>query len=60
LTHVGGRLSLGAGTLPNEPADFVRWIAHTQAVKPAAQMPAFGMLAPEELDALAAYLESLQ
>jgi cytochrome c oxidase subunit 2 len=60
LTHVGGRLSLGAGTLPNEPGDFVQWIAHTQDVKPGALMPAFGMLPPEELRALAAYLESLQ
>lgn len=60
LTHVGGRVSLGAGILANEPADFVRWIAHTQAVKPAVLMPAFGMLPPEDLDALVAYLESLQ
>lgn len=60
LTHVGSRLSLGAGILPNEPDNFVRWIAHTQDVKPAVQMPAFGMLPPEELRALAAYLDSLQ
>jgi cytochrome c oxidase subunit II len=60
LTHVGGRLSLGAGTLANESADFVRWIAHTQTVKPDVQMPAFGMLPPDDLNALAAYLESLQ
>jgi cytochrome c oxidase subunit 2 len=60
LTHVGGRLSLGAGILPNEPEAFVRWLAHTQTVKPAVQMPAFGMLPPEELRALAAYLEGLQ
>jgi cytochrome c oxidase subunit 2 len=60
LTHVGGRVSLGAGILANEPAAFVRWIAHTQEVKPAVLMPAFGMLPPEDLDALAAYLESLQ
>lgn len=60
LTHVGGRLSLGAGILPNEPDDFARWIAHTADVKPAVQMPAFGMLPPEDLRALAAYLDSLQ
>lgn len=60
LTHVGGRVSLGAGILPNEPDDFVRWVAHTQRVKPAVLMPAFGMLPPEELRALAAYLDSLQ
>jgi cytochrome c oxidase subunit 2 len=60
LTHVGSRLSLGAGILPNEPEDFLRWVAHTHDVKPEVQMPAFGMLPPEELQALAHYLESLQ
>jgi cytochrome c oxidase subunit 2 len=60
LTHVGSRLSLGAGILPNEPAAFHRWIANTESLKPGVQMPAFGMLAPEELRALAAYLESLK
>jgi cytochrome c oxidase subunit 2 len=60
LTHVGGRLSLGAGVLANEPDDFVRWMTHTQDVKPAVRMPAFGMLPPEELRALAAYLDGLR
>ena len=27
LTHVGSRLSLGAGNVPNEPDAFRRWIA---------------------------------
>ncbi len=60
LTHVGSRLSLGAGILPNEPAAFERWIAHTDKVKPAVLMPHWRMLPPEDLRALAAYLESLQ
>lgn len=60
LTHVGSRLSLGAGILPNEPDDFQRWIAHTDRVKPDVHMPAFGMLPPEEVRALAAYLDGLQ
>jgi cytochrome c oxidase subunit 2 len=60
LTHVGGRLSLGAGILPNEPEAFRRWIAYTENVKPGVHMPAFGMLPPEELQALAAYLDGLQ
>jgi cytochrome c oxidase subunit 2 len=59
LTHVGGRLSLGAGSLSNAPEAFLRWIAHTQNVKPQAAMPAFGMLPPEELRALAVYLDGL-
>ncbi len=60
LTHVGSRLSLGAGILRNEPGGFRRWIASPEHVKPGALMPAFGMLPPGELRALAAYLESLE
>lgn len=60
LTHVGSRLSLGAGVLANEPDDFLRWIAHTAEVKPGAHMPAFGMLPLDELRALASYLDGLQ
>ena len=60
LTHVGSRLTLGAGTLPNDPGAFVRWIERTERVKPGVHMPSFGMLERRELHALAAYLESLQ
>lgn len=60
LTHVGSRLSLGADTVPNDPAGFVRWLADTNRVKPGVLMPHYGMLPREEHDALAAYLESLQ
>jgi cytochrome c oxidase subunit II len=60
LTHVGSRLSVAAGVLPSEPESFHRWIANTESVKPGVQMPAFGMLPPEELRALAAYLEGLK
>jgi cytochrome c oxidase subunit 2 len=60
LTHVGSRISLAAGTLPNENADFIRWIARPEHAKPGAQMPAFGMLAGDDLRALAAYLNGLQ
>lgn len=60
LTHVGSRLSLGAGTLANRPDDLLRWVAHTKDIKPSVHMPAFGMLPQEDLRALAAYLESLE
>jgi cytochrome c oxidase subunit 2 len=60
LTHVGSRLSLGAGTLPNDPNAFERWIQQTHAVKPDVLMPAFHMLPAEETRALAAYLEGLK
>lgn len=60
LTHVGGRLSIGAGLLPSEPEAFYRWTAHTKDVKPDVLMPSFGMLPDEDLDAIAAYLAGLQ
>jgi cytochrome c oxidase subunit II len=60
LTHVGSRVSLGAGILPNEPDAFSRWIARTEEVKPGVHMPAFGMLPAEDLQALAVFLEGLQ
>jgi cytochrome c oxidase subunit 2 len=60
LTHVGSRLSLGAGTLPNDAAAFRRWISLTDEVKPSVHMPAFGMLPSADIRALAAYLEALQ
>lgn len=60
LTHVGSRLSLGAGVLSNERDDFLQWIARTKEVKPGVHMPAFGMLPQDDLRALATYLEGLQ
>ena len=60
LTHVGSRLSLGAGTLPNDPEAFFRWVSFTDEIKPGVHMPAFGMLPNSEIRALAAYLEALQ
>lgn len=60
LTHVGSRISLGAGILPNKPEAFLRWIAHTADVKPGVHMPPFGMLPKEDLRALAVFLEGLK
>jgi cytochrome c oxidase subunit II len=60
LTHVGSRNSLGAGTLPNDPDALLHWMAHTETVKPGVHMPAFGMLPPEDLKALATYLDGLK
>ena len=60
LTHVGSRLSIGAGILPNEPGSLSDWIERPDAVKPEAHMPHFAMLPPEDLRALAAYLDSLK
>lgn len=60
LTHVGSRLSIGAGILANDPEAFQRWIHGPDTLKPGVQMPHFGMLPPEDLRAIAAYLESLK
>jgi len=60
LTHVGSRVSLGAGILRNEPGGFRRWIASPEHVKPGVLMPAFGMLPAGDLQALAAWLEELE
>jgi cytochrome c oxidase subunit 2 len=60
LTHVGGRPSLAAGTLPNDPAAFARWIADNRHIKPDNLMPAYPMLAPADLAALAHYLDGLE
>lgn len=60
LTHVGGRRSLAAGTLPMNEAAMRKWIAHPQDVKPGALMPAFNWLREEESGAIAGYLLSLE
>jgi len=60
LTHVGGRRSLGAGTLPPTLEAFAEWIGHTDSLKPEVRMPAYDMLEPHELHAIALYLQGLQ
>lgn len=60
LTHAGGRLSIAAATLPNNAESFSRWIRDNQHIKPNNRMPAFGILANDDLAALGAYLEHLK
>jgi cytochrome c oxidase subunit 2 len=61
LTHVGGRLFLGAGTLPNTPPALSHWIAHVQQVKPGARMPSSAQrLDAETLALLTGWLASLK
>lgn len=60
LTHFGSRLTIAAGTLPNEQEYAHAWLARVHQIKPGALMPGFGMLAEEDLRALAAYLEGLK
>ncbi len=60
LTHVGSRRSLGAGILPNTRGTLVGWIGDSQSIKPNNRMPSYRSLQAAELNALAAYMESLQ
>ncbi len=60
LTHVGSRQSLGAGILPNSRATLIGWIGDSQSIKPNNRMPAYRSLGAGELNALAAYMESLR
>lgn len=60
LTHVGSRLSIAAGVLPNNVGALAGWIAGSQHIKPGNQMPSFNQLSGEELRAVARYMESLK
>ena len=60
LTHVGSRQSLGAGILPNTRGTLIGWIGDSQSIKPNNRMPAYRSLHAAELNALAAYMESLK
>lgn len=60
LTHVGSRLSLAAGVLPNNVGALAGWIADSQHIKPGNPMPSFNQLPGEDLRAVARYLESLK
>lgn len=60
LTHIGSRLSLAAGVLPNNAGTLAGWIAASQRIKPGNHMPSFDQLSGEDLRAVAHYMESLQ
>jgi cytochrome c oxidase subunit 2 len=59
LTHVGGRRTIAAGVLKNTPENMRAWIADPQRYKPGSFMAQL-TLSAGELDALVAYLESLE
>jgi cytochrome c oxidase subunit 2 len=59
LTHVGSRLHIAAGTLPNSRGNLAAWIADPQGIKPGAHMPLM-KLAAGEIEPLTRYLEGLR
>jgi cytochrome c oxidase subunit 2 len=59
LTHVAGRLTLAAGTLPRTRGHLAGWIMDSQSIKPGNRMPP-NALTGDDLQALLAYLETLR
>jgi cytochrome c oxidase subunit 2 len=59
LTHLAGRRTIGAGTLPMTADHLRSWIADSQAIKPGNRMPP-NPLAADDLRALLAYLGTLK
>ncbi|VXB95151.1 cytochrome c oxidase subunit II [Massilia sp. 9I] len=59
LTHLGSRRTIAAGMFPNNRGFLSGWIADPHSMKEGVNMPA-NALAPDDLQALAAYLESLK
>jgi cytochrome c oxidase subunit II len=59
LTHLAGRETLAADTIPNTPGYLFRWIQNPQSVKPGAKMPGLG-LGKKKYEAIVAYLTELR
>jgi cytochrome c oxidase subunit 2 len=59
LSHLAGRSTIAAGTLPNTRGNLAGWIVNPQAIKPGAKMPP-NALGPDDLQAMLAYLETLR
>jgi len=59
LTHVGSRLSLAGGMLPNTRGYMAGWISNPQQIKPGSYMPRIP-LEPAELQDIVSYVLSLR
>jgi cytochrome c oxidase subunit II len=60
LSHVGSRVTIGAGLFENETKALARFIAHSGSVKRGSLMPAYLQLSEDELDAIAVWLKGLE
>ena len=60
LTHVGNRSTIASGTIANTPEEMARWIRDSASVKPGSLMPSFPQMSEEDLQAIVAYLQSLE
>jgi cytochrome c oxidase subunit 2 len=59
LSHLASRLTLAAGSLPNNNDNMQRWLQDPQSIKSGNHMPTVSLAAADR-DALVAYLGSLQ
>jgi cytochrome c oxidase subunit 2 len=59
LTHIAGRETIAAGTLPQNPGNLAAWISDPQHIKPGNLMPKMS-LRSDEMIAILHYLEQLQ
>ena len=59
LTHVGSRLTLGAGEFPNTKGHMQGWIGNPQALKPGSRMPPVELSA-DQLQSVTHYLTMLR
>ncbi|WP_337737950.1 cytochrome c oxidase subunit II [Agrobacterium vitis] len=60
LSHVGSRLTLGAGRMENNETNMARFIANPSLIKPGSHMPGYQSLSQEDLSVVAKWLKGLQ
>lgn len=60
LTHLGSRLTIGAGILPVTRGALADWITAPEHLKPGVRMPGFGALGEREIGLIATYLAGLE
>jgi cytochrome c oxidase subunit 2 len=60
LSHVGSRLTIGAGVMQNDAGALARFVAHSPSVKAGSTMPAYPGLSEDEVGEIAAWLKGLQ
>lgn len=60
LTHIASRLTLGAGTIENNPENLKNWIMDSHTFKPMNRMPKYKNIPEKDLEDLLEYLGSLK
>lgn len=60
LSHVGSRLTIGAGLMTNDVETMGRFVAHSTSMKSGSQMPSYLHLSTQELSDIAVWLKGLQ